>query len=181
PSVGRDLAGFAAKRWVEHIVIGSPFGILGMDAAGHVGWLQLETPEGLKAMAELAEIEGVPPSGLQEIRQGLKLADLELRQGLGRSWLPLFQWARMALCWAPCLRSIRHYVPTPATATATGWHGRKSGTCKASVDAAGRDGLRDFAVQRPRRACQPTPVSSYAPDHWHAAIVAPKLGGATVM
>jgi hypothetical protein len=48
-----------------------------------VGWLQLETPEGLKAQAELAELEGVPAAGLDEIRQGLKLADLELRQGLG--------------------------------------------------------------------------------------------------
>ena len=88
PSVGRDLAGFAAKRWVEHVVIGDPFGILGMDAAGHVGWLQLETPEGLKALAELAELEGVPSSGLDDIRRGLKLADLELRLGLGRSGPP---------------------------------------------------------------------------------------------
>jgi len=76
PSVGRDLAGFAAKRWVEHVVIGDPFGVLGMDAAGNVSWLQLETPEGLKAQAELAELGGVPPSGLDDIRQGLKLADL---------------------------------------------------------------------------------------------------------
>ena len=83
PSVGRDLAAFAARRWVEHVVIGDPFGVLGMDAAGNVGWLQLETPEGLKAQAELAELEGVPAAGLDEIRQGLKLADLELRQGLG--------------------------------------------------------------------------------------------------
>jgi CheY-like chemotaxis protein len=88
PSVARDLAGFASKRWNEHVVIGSPFGILGMDAAGHVSWLQLETSEGLQAMAELAELEGVPPSGLHEIRQGLKLVDLELRQGLGRSGPP---------------------------------------------------------------------------------------------
>jgi CheY-like chemotaxis protein len=88
PSVGRDLAAFAAKRWVEHFVIGDPFGILGMDATGQVSWLQLETPEGLKALAELAELEGVPPSGLDDIRNGLRLADLELRQGLGRSGPP---------------------------------------------------------------------------------------------
>jgi CheY-like chemotaxis protein len=85
PSVGRDLAHFAATRWAEHVVIGDPFGVLGMDAAGNVSWLQLETPEGLKALAELAELEGVSPSNLQEIRQGLKLADLELRQSLGRT------------------------------------------------------------------------------------------------
>ncbi|MCM2253374.1 MAG: response regulator [Ramlibacter sp.] len=85
PSVAHDLAAFAARRWVEHVVIGDPFGVLGVDAAGRVGWLQLETREGLAAMAELAEIEGVPPSSLALIRQGAKLADLELRQGLGRT------------------------------------------------------------------------------------------------
>jgi CheY-like chemotaxis protein len=84
PSVAQDLASFAAKRWVEHVVIGDPFGVLGMDVAGHVTWLQLETPDGLKALAELAELEGVPPAGLEDIRQGRKLVDLELRQALGR-------------------------------------------------------------------------------------------------
>jgi len=88
PSVGRDLAGFAAKRWVEHVVIGDPFGVLGMDAAGNVSWLQLETSEGLAALAELAELEGVLPATLEDIRQGRKLLDLELRQALGRTGAP---------------------------------------------------------------------------------------------
>jgi CheY-like chemotaxis protein len=85
PSVSRDLTRFAAKRWVEHVVIGDPFGVLGMDAAGAVSWLQLETVDGLRALAELAELEGVKPAGLQDIREGRRLADLELRQALGRS------------------------------------------------------------------------------------------------
>src|SRR4051812_34591987 len=85
PSVGRDLATFAAKRWVEHVVIGDPFGVLGMDASGHVSWLQLETRDGLQALAELAELEGVPAPVLADMRAGRKLADLELRQSLGRS------------------------------------------------------------------------------------------------
>lgn len=84
PSVGRDLANFAARRWVEHVVIGDPFGVLGMDAAGNVGWLQLETADGLRALAELAELEGVDAAGLQDIREGRRLVDLELRQALGR-------------------------------------------------------------------------------------------------
>jgi CheY-like chemotaxis protein len=88
PSVGRDLANFAATRWVEHVVIGDPFGVLGMDAAGHVSWLQLETPEGLKALAEVAELESVSPSNVEDVRQGRKLADLELRQALGRRGAP---------------------------------------------------------------------------------------------
>ena len=84
-SVGRELEAFAAKRWVEHVVIGDPFGVLGMDANGQVSWLQLETREGLQALAELAELEGVPPAGQKDIRHGRRLADLELRLALGRA------------------------------------------------------------------------------------------------
>jgi CheY-like chemotaxis protein len=82
PTVARDLAAYAAKHWVEHVVIGAPFGMLGMDAGGRVSWLQLETREALKTLAELAEMEGVPSAGLAEIREGRKLANLELRQAL---------------------------------------------------------------------------------------------------
>jgi CheY-like chemotaxis protein len=87
-SVNRDLAAFAAQHWVEHVVIGDPFGVLGMDARGNVSWLQLETREGLRALAELAEIEGVAPDALAAIRAGQQLVDLELRQSLGRSAPP---------------------------------------------------------------------------------------------
>jgi CheY-like chemotaxis protein len=88
PSVARDLAGLATRRWVEHVVIGDPFGVLGMDASGHVSWRQLETSDGLKGLAELAELEGVPPAGLEDIRAGRKLIDLELRQALARTSAP---------------------------------------------------------------------------------------------
>ncbi len=44
PSVGRELASLASRQWIEHVVIGDPFGVLGVDAAGRVSWLQLETP-----------------------------------------------------------------------------------------------------------------------------------------
>ena len=88
PSVARDLAGLASRRWVEYVVIGDPFGVLGMDASGNVSWLQLETVDGLKGLAELAEIERVPPAGLDDIRAGRKLADLELRQALLRTDAP---------------------------------------------------------------------------------------------
>jgi CheY-like chemotaxis protein len=84
-SVARDLGAFAAKRWVEHVAIGDPFGVLGMDAKGHVSWLQLETRDGLQALAELAEIEGVAAADRDDLRHGRKLANLELRQAFGRS------------------------------------------------------------------------------------------------
>lgn len=85
PGVSDWLAAYCAKHWVEHVVIGDPFGVLGMDAAGKIGWLQLETREGLRALAELAEVAGVPAAGVNEIRSGAKLADLELRQALSSS------------------------------------------------------------------------------------------------
>lgn len=85
PSISRDLASFAQKRWIEHVAIGDPFGVLGIDASGQVSWLQLEATAGLNDLAELAQTEGLRGSALEDIRQGRKLVDLELRQSLGRA------------------------------------------------------------------------------------------------
>jgi CheY-like chemotaxis protein len=81
--VQRALHTLAARHWVEYVVIGQPFGVLGMDAGGQVSWLQLETPEGLIAMAELAQLQGMDRQSLDSIREGLRLAPLELWQALG--------------------------------------------------------------------------------------------------
>ncbi|MEJ7928461.1 response regulator [Ramlibacter sp. AN1015] len=81
--VQQALQEFVASHWVEHIAIGDPFGILGIDDAGSVSWLQLETRDGLHALAELAELEGVDADGLEDIRSGRKLVSLELRQAVG--------------------------------------------------------------------------------------------------
>ncbi|TFY99649.1 response regulator [Ramlibacter rhizophilus] len=83
PGVEQALQEFAATRWVEWIAIGAPFGILGMDDAGNVSWLQLEPREGLNALAELAALEHLDEPALAEIRQGRSLVNLELRQALG--------------------------------------------------------------------------------------------------
>jgi len=88
PGVDGWLAAFCAKNWVEHVVIGAPFGVLGMDAAGRIGWLQLETPQGLQALAELAEVAGVPAAAVDDIRKGQRLADIELRQALSSTQPP---------------------------------------------------------------------------------------------
>jgi CheY-like chemotaxis protein len=82
PGVDAWLSDFCARHWVEHVLIGDPFGVLGMDAAGKISWLQLETRDGLAAMAELAELADVPALGVAEIRAGIKLADMELRTAL---------------------------------------------------------------------------------------------------
>ena len=82
PGLANWLSDFCARHWVEHVAIGEPFGVLGMDAAGKISWLQLETRDGLPALAELAEVAGVAPDAVAEIRSGAKLADVELRQAL---------------------------------------------------------------------------------------------------
>lgn len=88
PSIGRELSRLAARHWIEHVVIGDPFGVLGMDAAGQVSWLQLETAEGLHALAETAELAGVPAAEVGAIRRGRLLAAPELHQALGQGGPP---------------------------------------------------------------------------------------------
>lgn len=85
PGVPQALEDFVRRRWVEHVVVGEPFGVLGMDGAGQVGWLQFETREGLAALAELADLEGLPGPVRTDIRRGHRLVNLELRQCLGQA------------------------------------------------------------------------------------------------
>jgi CheY-like chemotaxis protein len=95
PGVANWLSDFCARHWVEHVAIGEPFGVLGMDAAGKIGWLQLEARDDLPALAELAEVAGVPAEEVAEIRSGAKLADVELRQAVSSrqpvALVPAFQ------------------------------------------------------------------------------------------
>ena len=83
-------------------MIGDPFGILGMDAAGYVSWLQLESPAGLPALAEVAEQAGLDARAVDDIRQGRRLANVELRVRPGPargSWPMRSRWARSTSCW----------------------------------------------------------------------------------
>lgn len=82
PKVHTGLKAFVTQHWVDYVLMGQPFGILGMDASGRASWLQLETPEGLAAIAELAELHGMGRHDLQDIRNGQRLISLELRQSL---------------------------------------------------------------------------------------------------
>lgn len=84
PSVARQLTSLASSHWVEHVVIGQPFGILGMGADGRASWLQLESAAGLADLAELAESQGLKASAADDIRAGRHLVDLELQQALGQ-------------------------------------------------------------------------------------------------
>ncbi len=82
PGVDRDLASLAAGRWMEHVVIGDPFGVLGLDAAGRAGWLQLETAASLPVLAEMAQLEGLDAATVAGIRAGSQLASVEVSQSL---------------------------------------------------------------------------------------------------
>ncbi|MDB5743936.1 MAG: response regulator receiver protein [Polaromonas sp.] len=89
PLIAQALETIAAKAgWIEHVVIGMPFGVLALDAQGAVGWLQLELAENLHELAEIALSQGWDPSTVQEIRLGKKLIDLELGLALGPSHQP---------------------------------------------------------------------------------------------
>ncbi|MBE7942438.1 MULTISPECIES: response regulator [Ramlibacter] len=89
PAVERALDDLASRVWAEYVVIGQPFGVLGMSAAGQATWLQLELPGTLASLAELAELQGVPAADVARIRRGEALADVELGQSLGRDGPPV--------------------------------------------------------------------------------------------
>lgn len=88
PSISAALAELAARSWVEHVVIGSPFGILGRAADGQASWLQLEPASGLEELSEMADSIGVNTKDIEDIQQGRQLVDLELRQALGLTTPP---------------------------------------------------------------------------------------------
>lgn len=84
PAIAEALEALARKLgWIEHVVIGAPFGVLALDASAGVSWLQLEPAENLPELAEMAESQGWDAATVQDIRSGEKLIDLELQQALG--------------------------------------------------------------------------------------------------
>ena len=94
PSIAEDLANFARRTWVEWVAIGDPFGILGIDGAGQISWLQLEPAAELPALAEAAARHGATPCEQDDIRNGRSISDHKLQKCLGRckpaSVLPAF-------------------------------------------------------------------------------------------
>lgn len=83
PAVSAHLEEWSAQRqWAEHVVIGSPFGVLSLNLDGAVEWLQLEAESSLPDLAELAELQGWDVQTVQAIRNGQSLIDVELSQFL---------------------------------------------------------------------------------------------------
>jgi CheY-like chemotaxis protein len=81
--VARDLNAFLSASFVEWVVIGKPFGVLGLDGKGHAYWLQLESLAQLDELAEHALEAGAMRDDGAAIRAGNKLANVAMRQSLG--------------------------------------------------------------------------------------------------
>ncbi len=128
PAVGRQLAALAAEhQWVEHVVIGDPFGILALDAAGQAFWLQLEPATRLAELAELAECHGVPAADIQDIRTGRRLFDVELRLALGSDRAGLYP--AVQLCDGPAVYSALLPIPAELCPGPSGSYSEFLNTC----------------------------------------------------
>ena len=84
PAIAAELEKLAQTQgWIEHVVIGAPFGVLALDSAAQAMWLQLEPADRLSELAEMAESQGWDTITVQQVRSGKKLIDLELQLALG--------------------------------------------------------------------------------------------------
>lgn len=84
PAIAQALEALILRQgWIEHVVIGAPFGVLALDPKGGVSWLQLEPAENLPELAEMADSQGWDAATVQDIRTGIKLIDMELQLALG--------------------------------------------------------------------------------------------------
>ena len=83
PAVVEALQQLSHGRWVEHVVLGAPFGMLGVTIDGGCEWLQLEPVSGLPGLAELAGSAGMDFETVRAVRAGEQLAAVELHQQLG--------------------------------------------------------------------------------------------------
>jgi CheY-like chemotaxis protein len=72
----------AELDWTEYVVVGQPFGMLGMAHDGPLQWLQLETGDTLKALAEGMQDLGYPDAEVRATASGLAMAVSEIRQQL---------------------------------------------------------------------------------------------------
>lgn len=84
PQAAEALRALVAERgWVEHFLIGQPYGLIALNAEGQAYWVQLETPAGLQELAELARANEETDQTVRAILAGNALYDIELRQALG--------------------------------------------------------------------------------------------------
>ncbi len=113
PADNERLNQLADRYWVEYFVIGQPFGILGVSAAGTPSWLQLEPAGSLRLAAEIAADAGCSRDEVQQVTNGAAVAAVELLGKSERRVAPA-----MKLGGGKMLAA--HFTPWPALARG-GW------------------------------------------------------------
>lgn len=84
PLMAQALENLALQHgWIEHVLMGAPFGMLALDDKGAVSWLQLEPADKLPELAEMAASQGWDETTVRDIRAGNSLVDMELQLALG--------------------------------------------------------------------------------------------------
>ncbi|MES2784327.1 MAG: response regulator [Pseudomonadota bacterium] len=69
-------------EWIEYIVVGQPFGMLGLSHGGPLQWLQIETHETLQGLAQGLSDTGWDASDVERVRQGTDISCDELLEQL---------------------------------------------------------------------------------------------------
>lgn len=69
--------------WMEYVVVGSPFGVLGMAQHGPLQWLQLETTESLRELSLVLADSGYPEADVRAASMGTAAPVNEIRRQLG--------------------------------------------------------------------------------------------------
>ena len=89
PLMSQALENLAQQHgWIEHVVMGAPFGMLALDDKGGVSWLQLEPADKLPELAKMAASQGWDDTTVKDIRAGKTLVDMELQLALGGARQP---------------------------------------------------------------------------------------------
>lgn len=83
PDIASDLSGMVSRTFVEWIIIGDPFGVLGVDVAGKVSWMQLEPTDQLELLADMATYCGAAAGEASQILAGKRLSDVQLLRNVG--------------------------------------------------------------------------------------------------
>ena len=98
PAISEQLEALASKQgWIEHVVIGAPFGVLALNGKGQAEWLQLEPAHKLAELAEMASAEGWDAATVANVATGKTVMDMELQQALGEGIKPRQQAAAALL------------------------------------------------------------------------------------
>lgn len=105
PKVATMLAALVEDDlgWSEYVVVGQPFGLLGMSHDGPLQWLQLETQESLREQADALADLGYASTALSAVSDGTALSVHEIETQLG---LPL----RRGVVDTDCLGSDLYYA-----------------------------------------------------------------------